>query len=528
VRLFLAIALAAAWFGTLGIRPLYKADESRYAEISREMVASGDWITPRLNGFKYFEKPPLQYWTTAFFFKVLGEKDWVSRLWTALTGFAGILLVIRAGNRLFAPPAGWFAAAVLAGSPLYVLLGQLNTLDMGLTFFLTAAMLALAGGRMLVFWAACAAAVLSKGLIGIVLPLGAMALYVLVKRDWQLLSKLQILRGGALFLAITAPWFVAVSLANPEFARFFFIHEHFERFTTQVHQRYGPPWYFLPILAAGMAPWLLPVLAGWWRSLSSGAAPARISRAAPARIDAQLLLALWALVVLVFFSLSGSKLASYILPMLPALALLAGNYLTVEKNRLMVAQAALVAASGVAGAILIPRLAGPAYAAYSGWLVAGAVAIAVLACAALALEWQKRSGLAAAALALGGFAFAQLVAIGHGATLGPGFSAAGLIASLEPKPAATAPVFAVDIYDHSLPWYLRRTVTMVAYRDELGQAVDWEPQKFVPDLAAFERAWSAAPAAYAFVAAGDFERLRQRLPMQAVARDPRYVFVRKP
>lgn len=519
MRVLLAIALAAAWFGTLGVRPLYKADESRYAEISREMVASGDWITPRLNGFKYFEKPPLQYWTTAFFFKALGEEDWVSRLWAALTGFAGILLVIWAGNRLFAPPAGWFAGAVLAGSPLYVLLGQLNTLDMGLTFFLTAAMLALAGGQMLVFWAACAAAVLSKGLIGIVLPLACLALYILVKRDWQLLSKLQILRGGALFLAIAAPWFVAVSLANPEFARFFFIHEHFERFTTQVHQRYEPPWYFLPILAAGVAPWLLPVLAAWWRAFRSRAA---------APFDAELFLALWALVVLVFFSVSSSKLPSYILPMLPALALLAGNYLVVEKNRSMLAQAALVAAGGLAAALLIPRLAGAAYASYVPWLVLGAACLGAGGCGAYLLARRNRIAPAAAALALGGVALTQLGLIGHGATLGPRFSAAGLVASVKPSPDAAAPVYAVDIYDHSLPWYLRRTVTMVAYRDELGQAVDWEPGKFIADLPAFARAWSAAPAAYAAVPAGDFERLRAELPMQPLARDARYVFVRKP
>ena len=100
VRVLLA-ALAIAWFGTLGLRPLYKADESRYAEIPREMVVSGDWITPRLNGFKYFEKPPLQYWATAAFFKVFEVEDWAARLWTALTGFAGLFLVLAAGNRLF-------------------------------------------------------------------------------------------------------------------------------------------------------------------------------------------------------------------------------------------------------------------------------------------------------------------------------------------------------------------------------------------------------------------------------------------
>src|SRR5438045_5689632 len=108
------------------------------------MVASGDWITPRLNGFKYFEKPPLQYWATAALFEVLGERDWVARLWTALLGVAGIALSLYAGNRLFGPPVGAFAAAMLAGSPLYVVLGQVNTLDMGVTFLLSAAIFPLA------------------------------------------------------------------------------------------------------------------------------------------------------------------------------------------------------------------------------------------------------------------------------------------------------------------------------------------------------------------------------------------------
>src|SRR5205814_7158233 len=108
------ILLAVVWFGTLGIRPLYKADESRYGEISREMLASGDWITPRLNGFKYFEKPPLQYWTTAAFFQLFEVADWSARLWTALAGFAGIFMVLFVGRRLFGAPAGLYAAAVLA------------------------------------------------------------------------------------------------------------------------------------------------------------------------------------------------------------------------------------------------------------------------------------------------------------------------------------------------------------------------------------------------------------------------------
>src|SRR5258706_16282380 len=111
------------------------------------MAASGDWLTPRLNGFKYFEKPPLQYWATAAFFKLFGERDWAARLWTALAGLGGIALVFFSGKKLFGLEAGTLGALVLAGCPLYVVLMQVNTLDMALTFFLTARIFAFALGR---------------------------------------------------------------------------------------------------------------------------------------------------------------------------------------------------------------------------------------------------------------------------------------------------------------------------------------------------------------------------------------------
>src|SRR6185369_4589718 len=114
--ILIALAFALAWFGNIGYRKLVKADEGRYAEIPREMVASGDWLTPRLNGFKYFEKPALQYWATAAAFSVFGLHDWAARLWPALTGFLGVLLVWLIGNRAFGPPVGLASAAVLASS----------------------------------------------------------------------------------------------------------------------------------------------------------------------------------------------------------------------------------------------------------------------------------------------------------------------------------------------------------------------------------------------------------------------------
>jgi 4-amino-4-deoxy-L-arabinose transferase-like glycosyltransferase len=508
------VLLAVLWFGTLGIRPLYKADESRYGEISREMAASGDWITPRLNGFKYFEKPPLQYWATALFFRVFGEQDWGARLWSALLGFAGIALVLYAGNRLFGPPVGAYAAAVLAGSPLYVLLGQVNTLDMSVAFFLSAAMFAFALGHMRVFWAACALAVLSKGLIGIVLPGAALFVYMLVKRDWGLVRRLRIVPGALIFLVIAAPWFIAVSAANPEFAHFFFVQEHFQRFTTEMHQRAHPAWYFIPVLAAGMAPWLIPL----------GHAAVRVFRE---RSDTELLLWCWALVVFVFFSASGSKLPPYILPIFPALAVLAARSLN---RRVLIAQAAVMLPIALGGGLAVHRLAGGGpYASYAQWILLATLILAAAAAAALFMAWHGRLTGAVLALALGGLVATQIGIAGH-RTLSERFSVAATVAALPERPPAGAPVFAVDMYDHTLPWTLKRTVTMVGYRDELGDAVDWERDKFVPDLLSFARLWDAAPQAWAFVPLAEAERLPRELGirMQVMARGAQYAIVKKP
>ena len=509
------LLLAVLWFGTLGIRPLYKADESRYGEISREMVASGDWVTPRLNGFKYFEKPPLQYWATAALFTLLGEKDWVARLWAALIGFAGILLTLQAGNRLFGAPVGGYAAALLAGSPLYVLLGQVNTLDMSVSVFLAGALFAFALGHMLLFWAACALAVLSKGLIGIVLPLGAIALFALLKREWFIVRHMRPLAGGALFLAITAPWFIAVSAANAEFAHFFLIQEHFQRFTTEIHHRVHPGWYFIPVLLAGFAPWLVPL----GRAAYTGVRT---------RTDTEVLLWCWVVVVFVFFSASGSKLPPYILPIFPALAVLAARGITA--GTLKWQSIAIIPVALGAGLAIWKVGAGGRYAAYAEWLLIADLVLAACAAAAVWLASQSRLTAGILVLALGGLGSTLLGTVGH-YTLSDRFSVASTVHALPSVIPDDAPVFALDTYDHTIPWSLKRTVTMVGYRDELGVAVDWDARKFVADLGAFAEAWNAAPQAWAFVGANtDVERLSKELgtPMQEVARGPTFAIVKKP
>jgi len=537
------LILAVGWFATLDVRPLVRADESRYAEISREMVASGDWVTPRLNGYKYFEKPPLQYWATALAFVAFGIDEWTARLWTALTGFLAILFTWYAGNRLRGPPAGLLSAAVLASAQLFAALGHFNTLDMGVAAFLSIAVFAFVlaqkdaaspaerRGWMLVAWAAAALATLSKGLIGPALPAAALIIYVLIERDWRLFTRLHLLSGIALFLAITAPWFIAVIRANPEFAHFFFIHEHLDRFTTKVHGRYQPMWYFVPILLGGLIPWTLtffPALARSWRDDG------------PVRFKPLRFLAVWAGTVFVFFSVSSSKLPSYILPIFPALAVLIGAALPALGKRWTVGQALAGAVLGVAAAIAAPALIMRAakselpaalLAEFVPWVVAAALAMALGSALAALLAWRGRAVPAALAFAMAGFATGQLALTGHG-MLSPVYSAYHVVAQARPhltELTADTPFFSVETFDHSLLFYLRRAVTMVVYKDELAIPIGWAPQGFIADRAGFERAWAQADRAYAMLPARSFDEWAKRgLPMTVIARDPRRVIVEKP
>jgi 4-amino-4-deoxy-L-arabinose transferase-like glycosyltransferase len=538
--LALLAAFAVLWFCNLGYRHLVRPDEGRYAEIPREMVASGDWLTPRLNGFKYFEKPALQYWATAAAFTAFGRNEWAARLWPGLTGFLGVLLVFFVGRRLFCPSAALYGAAVAASSAIYVFIGHGLTLDMSTAFFLSACVFATAVAQrdgtdeperrrwMLAAWAAAALAVLSKGLIGVVLPAGAMALYVLVERDWRRIGRLHIVSGGLLFLAIAAPWFIAVSVANPEFFRFFFIQEHFERFLTKEHGRYQPMWYFVPVLLAGILPWIVSLFPALWRAAKSSPG---------ANFQPQRFLLAWCAVVFAFFSLSDSKLGSYILPMFPALAVLIGSYLASAGRRVAVAQALIAALLGIALAAASPqamRFAGtdlPAelLARYVPWIAAAGAALFAGGIVSAWFATRGRLQAATVALAFGGLACVQIGTSGH-EQLSPVYSAYHIVEKIRDQIKPDTPFYIVDTFDHTLPFYLGRTVTMVGYKDELAQAIGWEPQKFLPDVAAFARAWNTDREAFAMFNPRGFADFTKAysVPMRVVARDPRRIIVKKP
>jgi 4-amino-4-deoxy-L-arabinose transferase-like glycosyltransferase len=539
--LWLLLIVTIIWFGNIEYRKLIKSDEGRYAEIPREMVASGDWITPRLNDLKYFEKPPLQYWATAVAYTVFGEHQWTSRLWVALTGFAGVLLVGFAGMRLYGFTAGLYAAALLAGSQLYALMSHMNTLDMGVTFFLTLGIVSLLLGQqqendartrrnwMCLSWAALGLAVMSKGLMGLVLPGAALLIYMLVQRDFTLLRRMNLLAGVPLFLIITVPWFYLVMQANPEFFQRFFIYEHYTRFTTKDLGRYQPWYYFIPVLLAGMLPWtvlMFDTLARTWKS------SVRTDNA----FNPDRFLLVWAIFIYVFFSISGSKLPSYLLPMFPALALLMGKYLVVIDTRRLARLIFPILPLALIGLALAPFTARLArtplqqelYGEYAYWLLAAALIWAMGTAVALVLLRRNNKSWAVLLLALSSLLAAQVGASGYN-VIARERSAYLLADAIRPYVKADIPFYSVHMYEQTLPFYLKRTFTLVEFQDEMAFGIQQEPNRWVPDIARFAKVWETQPEALAIMPVSVYPQLQSAgVIMKTIFQDTQYIVVSKP
>jgi 4-amino-4-deoxy-L-arabinose transferase-like glycosyltransferase len=325
--LFWVLLLIIILFGfMLGSRPLSTPDEGRYAEIPREMNVTGDYLTPRLNGVKYFEKPPLMYWMEAGFIKVFGLSEWALRILPFLLGIGGCLWMFTVSRLLIGREEAWASSLILATCSLYYAHTRLLILDLGITVFLSFCLFSFflattASSRrtqnlwLLGFYTGSALAVLTKGVVGALIPGALILLWTVPWGRWQELKLAFKPWGIILFFVITSPWHIAVSIINPEFPYFYFIHEHFTRFVALEHGRFQPWWFFIPILLLGLFPWV-------------NFLPQAIYQA-NSKISKPLLqfLSLWIGFVLIFFSFSNSKLIPYILPLFPPIALIIGAYI---------------------------------------------------------------------------------------------------------------------------------------------------------------------------------------------------------
>jgi len=539
-----AVFFTALWFALLAQRPLFDPDEGRYAEIPREMLSGGDWVIPHLNALVYLEKPPLQYWLTALAFRGFGQSEFTARLCTGLAGYLSLAAVFFLGRSLWGFDAGLRAFLYLSASSLFVLLGHQMTLDMLLSFFLTASLCCLLMAQvrrdasshwrrwMLGCWAAMAFAVLTKGLIGMLIPAAGAGVYVIWQRDWLLLRRLNVRWGLPLFAAIAVPWFVLAARANAQFLNFFFVREHIQRFLTPIEHRTEPWWFFAPVLVVGIAPWL-PQAA---RALGVPfLAPVR-----PGQFDAVRLLWSWCVFVLVFFSFSDSKLIPYILPAVPALALLCASRKDADSRGNLAAGALLslawsvgilAYASGLWGkpegrALLVlvrPML----------FYTCALMALGGLACAACVARNLPRAAIASLCaawfLALGtillGADAAQSLFSAKDAALALQSAAAGSITGNDGD-LVDVPVFSVQSYQQSLPFYLRRPVILVEYRDEFDLGLTQDPKRGIATLQQFADAWLPLRRGFAIMPLRTQERLSALgVPMREVARFPERVII---
>jgi 4-amino-4-deoxy-L-arabinose transferase-like glycosyltransferase len=338
------------------------------------------------------------------------------------------------------------------------------------------------------------------------------------------------------FFAIVSPWFILVQQRNPEFFNFFFIVQQFQRYLTPAQNRPGPFYYFVPVMLVGFLPWLSVSVQSVRHALRAPRQPNGFSPV--------MLMLVWTVFIFLFFSASHSKLVSYVLPIAPPVALIIGMYLPVmtraQWNKHL-AGYALFAVALMAGSFVLTRL-GDArnpnalYREFQVWVFGAAAVAFVVTMVGLRLNRAKRTpetGARAPVVALGTawLLLATIAGTGHdvfgtlssGAPLAPAVRAA--IAKLPPD----TPFYSVGVLDHTMPFYVRHTMTMVEVTDELAFGISEEPQKWVPTIADWETRWKSDRYALALIPVKRYEELAaQGLPMQVIARDARRVIVEKP
>lgn len=359
--LLLAGFCAFLFFYGLGSFGLIGADEPRYAQVAREMFARHDWITPTLGGVAWLEKPALYYWQAMLSYRILGVSDWAARVPSAVDA-TFMVFAVYCFLRRFRPGMHLDGALIAASAAGVIGFARAASMDMPLTAAFAIAMLAWyawyesqARSYLALCYAFLALGTLAKGPVAPFLAVLIIAIFAAAKGDLGLIRRALWLPGILLFLLIALPWYVAVQIRNPQFLRVFILEHNLARFGTNLYHHPEPFWYYLPVALLALVPWAVLVIAslcesvrGWWsekREMLRGEDALNV------------FLVLWLTVPLVFFSLSQSKLPGYIVPALPAGALLLAEYVrryAAEEKRPHALW--MVLHSMAAAALLVPSL----------------------------------------------------------------------------------------------------------------------------------------------------------------------------
>jgi 4-amino-4-deoxy-L-arabinose transferase-like glycosyltransferase len=403
--LLLAGFCAFLFFYGSGQFGLIGADEPRYAQVAREMLERRDWITPVLNGSPWLEKPPLYYWQAMLAYSLFGVNGMAARI---PSGVDASLLVI-AGYfffRRFRRGVEVDAALITASCAGVIGFARAASMDMALAATFAIGLLAWwawrEGGKQIylaLFYFCMALGTLAKGPIAPFLAAVVLVLFAAATREWRLIIRSLWLPGLLLFLVVALPWYFAVQLRNPQFFREFILEHNLARFSTDLYRHRQPFWYYIPVTALALMPWTVFVIAAFVEPLRAWWTTRRSSAAEPDfELQFNLFACCWLVVPIVFFSISQSKLPGYILPAVPAGAVLLAEYLRRHSenkesaSKWLAVLHALVASAPIVPALLIAYLV-TEHRLPSGRPMLLAVGVAFLLCAAIAVTLVTRLGL---------------------------------------------------------------------------------------------------------------------------------------
>jgi 4-amino-4-deoxy-L-arabinose transferase-like glycosyltransferase len=527
-RLALAALIAAIlYLPGLGRPALWEPDEGRYAEIAREMVVSGDYITPRDDWQRYFEKPPLVYWAEAGAIRLFGANEFAVRLPAALFSIGGVVLTAAIAEAMLGAEAAILAAITLALSPLFFGFARFATLDPALAFFLTAGLGAFyAAARaptfdsraarlwMLVSAAMLALGTLAKGPVALFLGGAIALLWLVVEGRPREIARMPLIWCTIVFLAIAAPWFVIVELRNPGFLHFFIVHEHLARFMASDEHGWGP-WFFIPIVIGGAWPWIFFAPAGFVAIYSR-----KDESTSRATSDAKFL-GIWFALIFVFFSIPRSKLGSYILPAIPPLAIVSGYGLGQlramapgARGRLLIWFVAINAAAALAAVALALKFLYPVHPslALDGCVVAAFIVVGALFMYGTARD-EGRVGYGIAALAI-----ALIAVLGFGERArrdaGPLTTYRDLAETVRPYLHSGCVLGSYRHYVQSTPFYTNFPETRVEYFGELsetGLPVERGANFLIGSAAKFAELWKSSACVVLIVNRRDLAHLAASL-----------------
>jgi 4-amino-4-deoxy-L-arabinose transferase-like glycosyltransferase len=506
----------------LGSYGLWEPDEARYAEIAREMLQLRDFVVPHLNYVPYVEKPPLLYWLTAFFFAVLGLNEYAARLVPALSALGGLMATFFFTRKCFGRRHAILAGAILATTPLYAVMAQVLTTDMLLTALVTVASFAFflhyrEGGRWCwLAYAAMGLATLTKGPVGIAIPVLAMLVFLAWQRELAgAIRRFHVLAGAIVTVAIAAPWFVAVSRAEPGFASFYFVGEYLRRAFQPSYSHREPIYYYVPVLVGGLLPWsLMMPFFKWSRGKPN-----------PAR---RFCVALSAVIVGAF-SLASAKLIPYVLPAFPPLAVLVADGIMstawpaaggVEQSEHpaptnLLAGGPILSVMGAAAfavAFAAPLLRSPyPMAVRPALYVTGAILLIGGAASTAAFLWRRLiAGLAAVVLTVA----ASLCTGTYGRLEAEPLRSYAALSRAVASRAPDATLVCYYRYVQSLPFYTGRRVILVGPKTELAFGAEHSPdadQYFFTSNADLLRLWKTAHLTVVVIDEPALKRLARKL-----------------